>query len=62
MLEAEGKLGWGLMVGLDETGGFSMEFVEKKQKDDRTFQCDDVPDVQLFAVIGHTLQHRRLND
>ena len=49
MLDAEGKSGWGLLVGLDETGGFSMEFVEKKNKDDQTFQCDDVPDVKLFA-------------
>lgn len=49
IMEAEGKKGWSLMVGLDEAGGFSMEFREKPAGSDHLFKNDAVPDVQLCA-------------
>lgn len=49
ILKAEGKAGWGLLVGLDENGGFAMEIAEKAGKSDLTFRCDDIDDVALFA-------------
>lgn len=49
MLEAEGKRGWGLSVGLDENGRFSMEFAERAAAADFTFSNSAVPDLNLFA-------------
>ncbi len=49
ILEAEGKAGWGLGVGLDANGGFSMELMEKADNTDRTFGCEDVPGISIFA-------------
>ncbi len=51
ILEKEGKKGWGLLVGLDEAGGFSMELVEGAAKDQKSFQCADVKDVSIFASL-----------
>lgn len=49
ILEAEGKAGWGLQVGLDANGGFSMELSEKASPTDKIFSCNDVPGMSLFA-------------
>lgn len=49
LLAAEGKAHWGLLVGLDSSGGFSMEFREKPEDDDKQFHNDEVPAVRLFA-------------
>lgn len=49
LLAAEGKASWGLLVGLDAAGGFSMEFREKPAADDKQFHNDEVPEVRLFA-------------
>lgn len=49
ILQQEGKAGWGLHVGLDSNGGFSMDFVEEGQRDDSIFFHASVPEVRLFA-------------
>ncbi len=49
ILAAEGKAGWGLQVGLDANGGFSMELAEKAEAGDTTFDCAEVPGIALFA-------------
>lgn len=49
ILAREGKEGWGLQVGLDESGGFSMEFVADPSTGEKTFSNPAVPDVRLFA-------------
>jgi Fe-S cluster assembly iron-binding protein IscA len=49
VMQSEGKIGWGLSVGTDINGGFSMEFREKPALDDKIFTNDAVSDVQLFA-------------
>lgn len=49
LLAAEGKAHWGLQVGLDAAGGFSMEFREQPAADDKQFKNDEVPEVRLFA-------------
>jgi hybrid cluster-associated redox disulfide protein len=49
MMEAEDKAGWGLKVGLDDGGGFCMEFSKEATADDRTFANEAVPAVKLFA-------------
>jgi len=49
ILEAEGKAGWGLSVGLDANGGFSMELSEKAAPTDKAFECDGVAGIALFA-------------
>lgn len=65
ILSAEGKAGWGLQVGLDANGGFSMELVEKASSTDRTFTCADVDGVflcaspvTLFSIGGATIDFR----
>jgi len=49
IMDTEQKQGWVLMVGLDESGGFSMEFREKPDTTDHLFKNDAVPEVQLSA-------------
>lgn len=46
----EGKTGQGLLVGVDEAGGFCMEFVERASPDVRVFFHADAPDVQIYAT------------
>lgn len=50
LMEAEGKSGWGLLVGLDDGGGFCMEFRKAPENDHRIFFNEAVADVQLFAT------------
>lgn len=50
MLENEGKSDWGLSVGLDEGGGFCMEFAKAASADAKTFQNNDVPALRVFAT------------
>lgn len=47
--KGEGKEGQGLEVGVDEGGGFCMEFREKPAEGDRTFFHADAPAMQIFA-------------
>lgn len=47
---AEGKADHGLLVGLDESGGFCMEFQKDAERDDQVFQNATVPDVRIFAT------------
>lgn len=49
IMDTEEKQGWILMVGLDESGGFSMEFREKPDSADHLFKNEAVPEVQLSA-------------
>ncbi len=49
ILEAEGKAGWGLAVGLDTNGGFAMEFVETASVDDKIFGCEGIDGISLYA-------------
>lgn len=65
ILDAEGKTGWGLQVGLDVHGGFAMELVEKALIDEKIFSCDEVPGVflcasslTLFSIGGATIDFR----
>lgn len=65
ILTVEGKAGWGLSVGLDSNGGFSMDVVEEKASTDLTFINKDVPDVPvyaspmtLFSIGGATIDFR----
>lgn len=51
ILSAEGKVDWGLLVGVDEGGGFCMEFVEKPAVDDQICTNEEVPDVRMFASV-----------
>lgn len=50
IMESQNKLGEGLLVGLDEQGGFCMEFQKDALSDDKTFHNAAVPDVKLFAT------------
>lgn len=50
MMQAEGKSGWGLLVGLDDGGGFCMEFRKDADNDHRIFFNEAVSDVKLFAT------------
>lgn len=47
--EQEGKLGHVLEVGVDEGGGFCMEFREKPATEDQIFFHPDLPDMRLSA-------------
>lgn len=49
VLEQQGKTGWGLVVALDEQGGFCMELREEPASDDKIFAHEAVPEVRLFA-------------
>lgn len=49
VLEAEGKAGWVLLVGVDEAGKFCLEFAEKTDGGHRIFRHDDVSGVRLAA-------------
>ncbi len=49
IMETEGKIDHGLCVGLDEAGGFCMEFQHEPTSDDKTFCNNEVPSVRLFA-------------
>ncbi len=49
--EQEGKAGQGLLVGVDENGGFCMEFQEKASPDVRVFFHIDAPDMQIYATL-----------
>lgn len=50
LMQSQGKTGWVLKVGLDEGGGFAMEFVEKESADDSVFANSAVPEVVLCAT------------
>lgn len=50
LMASQGKAGWGLKVGLDDGGGFAMEFAEKESAGDQVFANAAVPDVKLFAT------------
>ena len=50
LLTAEGKATWGLLVGLDEGGGFCMEFLEAPLREHTVFSNATVPTVRLFAT------------
>lgn len=50
IIESQNKRGEGLLVGLDEHGGFCMEFQKSAASGDKTFQNDAVPEVTLFAT------------
>lgn len=65
VLAADGKSGWGLLVGLDTNGGFAMDVVQEKGVDDQVFTHDDVPDlpvyassITLFSIGGATIDFR----
>lgn len=49
ILEGQGKAGWGLQVGLDESGGFCMELRAEAAAEDRIFTNATVPELRLFA-------------
>ena len=48
--KSEGKAGQVLLVGVDDAGGFCMEFQEKATEDSAIFSHPDVPAMQLFAT------------
>ncbi len=50
LMESQGKAGWGIKVGLDDGGGFAMEFAEKESDGDQIFANELVPDIRLFAT------------
>lgn len=50
IIESQNKIGEGLLVGLDEQGGFCMEFQKGPSRDDKVFQNDNVPNVKIFAT------------
>ncbi len=62
ILATEEKAGFVLQVGLDETGGFSMEIVAKAGKDDLLFQKADITvsasPVTLAVIGGSTIDYR----
>ncbi len=62
ILETEGKAGWVLQVGLDETGGFSLEIVKAADKDDLLFPHGPVTvsaaAKTLMTIGGSTIDHR----
>ncbi len=47
----EDKRDQGLLVGVDEFGGFCMEFQEKPAEDTKVFFHADLPSMRLFATI-----------
>ncbi len=49
ILEGENKLDCGLLVGVDEGGGFCMEVRENPSINDTTFANSEVPEVRIFA-------------
>lgn len=49
ILEAEGKTAWGLLVALDEAGGFCMELRKEPSPDDAVFTNAVVPGLRVFA-------------
>jgi hybrid cluster-associated redox disulfide protein len=49
IMKDQGKLGEMLAVGLDERGGFCMEFQKDASQDDRKFQNSAVPEVTIVA-------------
>lgn len=49
ILEAEGKTAWGLLVALDEEGGFCMELREEAAPDDAVFTNAAAPGLRVFA-------------
>ena len=62
ILIAEGKAGWVLQVGLDDTGGFNLEIVEQAQPDDHTFMQHTVTlsasSLTLATIGGSAIDHR----
>lgn len=65
IMAAEGKRDQGLLVGLDEAGGFCMEFQSEPASDDKTFTNAEVPSVHIFAssltltrIGGATIDYR----
>lgn len=62
IVETEGKVGWVLQVGLDETGGFSLELVKEAGKDDHIFKHHQVTvsasTATLATIGGSTIDHR----
>lgn len=62
ILETEGKAGWVLHVGLDETGGFDLEIVEKVAEGDHVFVRPPITlsasTATLAAIGGATIDYR----
>lgn len=62
IVETEGKVGWVLQIGLDETGGFSLELVKEAGKDDHIFKHHQVTvsasTATLATIGGSTIDHR----
>ncbi len=63
--ESEGKAGEGLVVTVDGTGGFCMEFRAEPEGDEKIFFHTDAPEVRLFAssitlrrIGGSTIDYR----
>lgn len=61
----EKKEGWLLRVTTDDTGGFCMEFVESKERDDATFGNSQIPHLSVIAstetldrIGGSTIDYR----
>ena len=51
LAEEENRTDQGLMVTLDENGGFCLEFSDEKSPDLRTFAHHDEPTMKIFASI-----------
>ncbi len=47
--DSEGKTGEGLVVTVDGTGGFCMEFRAEPEGDEKIFFHPDAPEIRLFA-------------
>lgn len=62
ILETEGKAGWILQVGLDETGGFSLEIVKDAANTDQLFKYGEITAcasaATLAAIGGSTIDYR----
>jgi len=62
VLQSEGKPDWGLSVGLDEGGGFCMEFAKDAAKEDKTFEKNGLrifaSTITLGSIGGATIDFR----
>jgi iron-sulfur cluster assembly protein len=62
VLATENKTGWTLQVGLDETGGFSLEILKQPAADDRVFPQHGLTvsasPLTLAIIGGSTVDHR----
>jgi hybrid cluster-associated redox disulfide protein len=62
ILEAEKKTGWTLQVGLDETGGFSLDIMKEPLAEDQVFAQHGLTvsaaPLTLAIIGGSTVDHR----